>query len=342
MMKEFVVLACMIVTGHGLLHAQDSARSRTLSMAEYEKARTLTVSDLDKDTYVKFENTYILDKSGFGKPYFITGDDGARKRIDLYKLILKEGRVNLGTVIYYTTENGKRYTACMPAYNADGKIWEKYFSDVHAIDREEPFFVLKLSYVLSKELGFQLYRAEAAGLGKDISKDRESGTYGNDICFPGDMNVKMADGSFRALKEIRPGDRVVAVDPATHAATAVTVRGLTVHEARNYAITSLVLISAIENAAASGLEIRLRSRILRATPNHPVVTSSGNRKMGEVAEGDRLICLDEGSGQYINYTVWQKTESAGCIQPVYNIIAGKGDPFIVNDVMVLQKEVKKP
>jgi hypothetical protein len=73
---------------------QDStaAGKAALTMAEYEKAKTFSPADLDKDSYVKFENAYIIDRNDFGKPYFITGDDGLKKRIDLYKLIRKEGR----------------------------------------------------------------------------------------------------------------------------------------------------------------------------------------------------------------------------------------------------------
>src|ERR1700748_2669582 len=156
-MKNIFLTAALLGAGMIAVRAQDTAASRALTMPEYEKAKTFSVGDLDKDTYVKFENAYILDHSGFGKPYFITGDDGKKKRIDLYKLILKDGRVELGTIIYYTTENGKRYTACLPGYKADAKVWEKYFEDIHAIDKQEQFFVLKLSYVLSKELGYQLY-----------------------------------------------------------------------------------------------------------------------------------------------------------------------------------------
>jgi hypothetical protein len=140
-MKHIFFAACLLVAGTIAVRAQDTAANRALTMAEYDKAKSFSVADLDKDTYVKVENTYILDRGGFGKPYFITGDDGMKKRIDLYKLILKEGRIELGTVIYYTTEKGKRYTACMPGYRADGKVWEKYFEDIHAIDKEEKFYV---------------------------------------------------------------------------------------------------------------------------------------------------------------------------------------------------------
>src|SRR5580704_1703407 len=205
-MKKILMTVCVTLAGAGVLRAQDTAATRAMTMEEYEKAKTFSVGDPDKDTYVKIENVYILDHGAFGKPYFITGDDGKKKRIDLYKLILKDGRLELGTIIYYTTESGKRYTAVMPGYKADPKVWRKYFEDIHAIDKEEPFFVLKLSYVLSEELGYQLYRSASGGQG---TVSREAGTYGNDICFPGDMRVTLAGGAVRPLSELKAGDEIV-------------------------------------------------------------------------------------------------------------------------------------
>lgn len=335
-MKSIFMMAFLLSAGIFAARAQDTLGNRALSLAEYEKAKTFAIGDLDKDTYVKFENAYIADHHDFGKPYFITGDDGQKKRIDLYKLILKEGRVDLGTLIYYTTEKGKRYTACLPGYKADPKIWEKYFGDIHAIEKEEPNFVLKLSYVLSKELGFQLYRATAAGQGKDANKERESGTYGNDICFPGNMKVTMGNGSVKELSGVKAGDEIVTVDPITRAATRVRVKELTVHAVKNYAITRVLLLAA-EVHGVAGREVLLHSKWLEATPNHPMVTREGNKRAGELAEGDGLACRDEHTGAYRNYMVWYKAEGAGGLQHVYNIVAGGGTTFIMNGVMVSQK-----
>jgi len=303
---------------------QDSAASRALTMAEYEKAKSFSVGDLDKDSYVKIENAYILDRNDFGKPYFITGDDGLKKRIDLYKLIRKEGRRELGVVIFYTTEGGKRYIACLPGFKTDGKVWEKYFEDIHAIDKEEKNFVLKLSYVLSRELGFQLYRAAATGA--QPGREREAGTYGNDICFPGDMLVTMGDGSFRSLRDVKEGEDVTTVDPVTKKAAVVKVKELTVHEVKNYAITRLLLVSAV----GDGKEVRLLSKWLEATPNHPVMTSGGEKRIGDLVVGDRVMCPE-------SFVVWDREESAGGMQRVYNIVAAGGSTFIMNGVMVMQK-----
>jgi hypothetical protein len=227
----------------------------------------------------------------------------------------------------------------MPGFKADGAIWKKYFEDIHAIDKQEAFYVLKLSYVLSKELGFQLYRA-AAGQGKDPGKEREAGTYGNDICFPGDMQVTMAAGNKKMLSEVKQGDEVLTVDPISHLNSIVKVKELTVHEAKNYALTKVLLVAVTEKSSSTGREIQMLSNVLQATPNHPMVTVNGDKKMGELTAGDKVICFDEKTQQYKTYTVWDKNEAAGGTQHVYNIVAAGGSTFIMNDVMVLQKPLK--
>jgi len=325
---KYLVLALYLLAGSFItVQAQDTT-SKVLTMAEYEKAKSFAPADLDKDSYVKFENAYILDRNDFGKPYFITGDDGLKKRIDLYKLIRKEGRTEIGTVIFYTTETNKRYMACLPGFRADGKIWEKYFEDIHAIDKEEKNFVLKLSYVLSRELGFQLYRAGVAG--QSSGRERETGTYGNDICFPGNTLVTMADGRKQLLSEVRPGDAIVTVDPATNKTRTVAVKELTEHPVRNYAITKLLLV----NIEGEGREIRLTSKVLQATPNHPILTTEGEKKLGELKIGDKLASPDG------MFTVWNKEETAGGMQKVYNIVAAGGSTYIMDGVPVLQKSLK--
>ncbi|HEX8356618.1 MAG TPA: Hint domain-containing protein [Segetibacter sp.] len=309
---------------------------KSIAMDEYDKAKTFVIKDLDNDSYVKFDNNkYVLDRYEGKKPYFITGDDGMKKRVDLYTLTSKADGGVLGTVIYYTNEKGKLYTACLPSVASEGKVWEKYFADIHAIDKEEKNFVLKLSYVLSKEYAFQQYKSSLKG--KEISR-AEAGTYGNDICFPGDEEVAMANGDKKLLTDIKPGDQVITIDPVTQVSTVVNVKKLLVHDAKNYAITHLSLLSATEVRANNAIEVSLSSRELEATPNHPVMTEAGIKKMGEVKEGETVLCKNLNSGVYEAYTVWNKTEQAGGVQKVYNIDADGGSTFVINGVMVMQKE----
>ena len=320
------VTLCYSIT----LFAQDVVNPRPLTMEEYEKAKTFEIKDLDKDTYVKFENTYILDRYEMKKPYFVTGDDGLKKRIDLYKLIGKVGMQELGLFVFYTNEKGKIYKAVVPNFTADGKVWEKYFEDIHAINKVEDNFILKLSYILSKELSFQQYKS--LNQGKDLSK--ESATYGNDICFPGNQLVTLSNGVKKELKLVKPGDEVEAIDPSSKQRTLIKVKELTTHEAKNYALVRLILI--YENYSTDN-EIYLSTKTIEATPNHPMLTDAGSKNMKLVVEGDHILCFNETTKAYDSYQVFEKKEYAGAKQPVYNIVADEGDTFIMNDVMVLQK-----
>ena len=239
----------------------------------------------------------------------------------------------IGLMVFYTTEKGKVYKAVVPDFTADSKIWDKYFLDVDNINKVERNFALKLSYILSRELSFQQYKVMNGG--KDMKE--EAGTYGNDICFPGTDKVKMANGTTRLLKNIKKGDAVITIDPTTHLSAVVKVKELTVHEAKNYAITQLVLVSAKVKETKEGDDIQLSGRVLKATPNHPMMTKDGSRKAGEITEGQEVLCLNEKTGKYEAFTVLQKTEHAGGLQKVYNMVADGGNTFLMNGVMVMQK-----
>ena len=304
---------------------QNLVNPRPMTMEEYEKTKQFSVKDLDNDTYVKIDNSYILDRYEMRKPYFVKGDDNAKKRIDLYKVVAKDGLQELGLMIFYTTEKGNLYKACMPNFTADGKVWERYFEDIHAIDRTEKNFVLKLSYILSKEMGFQLYKS----LNRDKDLSEEAAHYGNDICFTGNQEVSMAGGLKKYIQDIQPGDRVMTVDPVTREATVVTVKNLVVHEEKNYAVTRLKLIAAADHQSGS--------RIVEVTPNHPMQTSTGTREAASLRAGDLLYCYDSPAAGYVLYKLIEKTEYAAGKQKVYNIETEKGTTLVVNNVMVLQK-----
>jgi hypothetical protein len=329
-MKRYFLVSLMILVGMFDLVAQ--TRSTGMSMEQYEKAKTFAVKDLDNDTYVKVENIYVLDRYEGRKPYFITGSDGLKKRIDIYKVLLKEGMQELGTIVFYTNEKNTQYKVVLPNMSAEPKVWEKAFDDIDKVDQKEKFFALKLSYVLSKEFSFQVFKA--ANGGKDPGKESE--TYGNDICFPGTTSVEMAGGIKKQMKDVQPGDEVVTVDPVSGKQLTVKVKELTVHEAKNYAITNLLLLTATKESQADGIYFTIDAKELSATPNHPVVTSAGEKKIGQVKVGEKVLCQNE-AGQYKAYDVVFRQQKAQGTQQVYNIVAEGGSTFVINEVMVLQK-----
>src|ERR1700744_1744392 len=259
-MRKLLFTLCSLYLTGICLAQEKTVNPRPLTMAEYDKALTYKITDLDKDTYVKFDNAYVLDRYENRKPYFITGSDGLKKRIDLYKLVAKEGMQEIGLMVFYTSETGKKYQCLVPDFTADGKVWDKFFNDIDNINKEEKNFILKLSYVLSKEMAFQQFKV--LNNGKDMKE--EAATYGNDICFPGDEEVTMSNGVRKLIKDVKSGDEIVTVDPATKHSTITKVKGLTVHEAKNYALTQLVLVAAKETQNAAGINIALNAKVLKA------------------------------------------------------------------------------
>ncbi len=329
-LKNIINLSICLTLSINILLAQ---APKGMTLAEYQKAKTFVIKDLDNETYTKFDsNHYVAERYEDRKPYFITGDDGMKKRIDLYSLSKKADGQQIGTLIFYTTEKGKMYEACLPNSFADAKVWDAYFTDIHAIDKVEQFFVLKLSYVLSEEFSYQQYKASLKG--KEPSR-AEAGTYGNDICFPGDDVVAMADGSTKTLKNIEAGDKIVTIDPATKKSITTTVTKLVTHTAKNYAITTLTLIGA--TTGVDKFDIHFSVQQVQATPNHPITTKTGTKKMGEVLEGEQVLCQNKQTGNYQTFTVCDKSEKAGGVQPVYNMETTGGSTFLMNGVMVMQK-----
>ena len=239
----------------------------------------------------------------------------------------------LGILIFYTNEKNTLYKALLPNFTADAKVWEKYFEDIHAIDKVEKNFVLKLSYVLSKEMGYQVYKG--LNQGKDLAK--ESATYGNDICFPGDQEVTLIDGTSKPLSMLNAGDKIMTVDPSDNHSITVTVNKIIEHEAKNYALTKLTLIRATETSGANGMNIRLSARTLKATPNHPMKTDAGNKEMGLINADEKILCFDELTGKYEYFTVVDKTDIVDGVQKVYSVEGVEEGPVLMNGVMVLQK-----
>ena len=330
MMKTKLLLVITIAFLSLHIHAQDT-KPRAITADEYALAKTALVKDLDKDTYVKLSPKYVLDRYEMKKPYFITGDDGLRKRIDLYKLIARDSMQELGTVLFYTTEKGKLYTACIPSLPSEGKVWERYFEDIHAIDKIEKNFVLKLSYVLSREVSFLLGRASGkAGPAEDAN-------YGNEICFPGSGDVLMANGSYKKMSAVKEGDEVVTIHPQTLKATVHKVAGVSIHAPKNYAVTTLTLVKDEVVESASAKEVRLSVKSLSATPNHPVSFGDNAVEMGRIPVGAQLLCRNE-AGDWSRYQVVLKEEKAHGIQPVFNISTADGSALVVDGVLVLQKK----
>ena len=147
----------------------------------------------------------------------------------------------------------------------------------------------------------------------------------------------LANGNKKLLKDIKQGDEVLTFDLAINKTIAVKVQGLTEHEAKNYAITTLLLIKTKEVFTNKGFDVTLICKELQATPNHPIQTFTTIKEAGKIAIGEQIFCINDDAKTNQLFTVWNTTEQASGTQKVYNIVAASGTTFIMNNVVVRQK-----
>ncbi|MEK6476631.1 Hint domain-containing protein [Catalinimonas sp. 4WD22] len=310
--------------------AQDTPRGMTKE--EYELAKTATVEDLDNDTYVKVgSGDYVLDRYEMKPPYFITGDSGVKKRLDVYKLIDRESMGELGLVVFFTnTEANETFNLVIPNMATKGDVWNMYFDDIHQHDREEGDVALKMSYVLSKEVAYLMQKSS----GVDMSAmDQENSDY--DFCFAADALVSMADGSSQAIESVNPGDKVLGYENGSF--TTVEVEAVNVHRKQSITLSKAILFP-VENITASTTELAAREEMteLVATFNHPVMTENGVKALGELQSGDVLYKYDAQTQTSRAYQVHFIATQFGSVDEVYSLEV-EGNSYLVSEMVVMEK-----
>mgnify|MGYP006294491351 CR=1 FL=1 len=323
-------LAIILVFSLQLAYAQDDA-PQGMTQEEYKLAKTATVEDLDNDTYVKIgDGDYVLDRYEMKPPYFITGDSGIKKRLDVYKFLDRESMGELGLVVYFTnTEADETFNLVIPNMATKGDVWNMYFDDIHQHDREEGDVALKMSYVLSKEVAYLMQKSS----GVDMSAmDQDNSDY--DFCFAADAKVMMADGSEKIISEVEVGDVVLTLSEGI--SKPVQVEGIDIHQKAEIQLAKVVLFP-VESVTASlnGTESAAATELI-ATANHPVLTTKGKKALGELQANDILLKYDAQSGQSVAYKVHFVATVFDTVNKVYNLDV-EGESYLVNQVLVMEK-----
>ncbi|MBD0260429.1 MAG: hypothetical protein ICV83_32330, partial [Cytophagales bacterium] len=256
--------------------AQEKARGLTLE--EYKKAKAFTVNDLDNDTYVKFDNAYVLDRYEMRPPYVFKYSDGIERRIYLYRLLDNKTKASLGmTAIYFTPGDGKKMHVCIPNPQAEKAVWAQYIDDLKEHTAAEKGFGSAFAYVTSREL------AALVGGGTGATAV-SAGKTDFDVCFPAFARVTLADGTEKAIADVRPGDRVASYDAVTGTLQTAVVQAVQVHDRQPYLVQSVVLTTTDLFASREGHRPGTQL-VLQATPNHPVWTPTGAVPLGKLQTG---------------------------------------------------------
>ena len=332
--RRKVFLLCLLAAWFPRAMAQTAApAARALTIDEYQKVKMFKIKDLEGDTYVKFEGSYVLDRYVTGDaqiqpPYVFKYSDGVERRVYLYNLLDNRTKKQLGAVALYTTPaDGKTINLCIPNAASDKTVWTAYIDDLKLHGEREKGFLSATSYVLSREMSALLANGSGHGPSTGAKTDY-------DVCFPAGTAITLADGSQTPIERVRAGDRVRAYHPTDRAAFA-EVEQVQQHAGKGYLLSRVLLIAADE-LTASTAPATLTVLTLEATPNHPVLTTGGRRALGQLRPGDVLFYHDGASGGFREMKVQENRSGWRTVQRVYSLKTTSKN-YLAGGAVVLDK-----
>jgi len=322
-----MAIGCTLLLLNQVAFAQTSGAARGMTMDDFNKTKAFKIKDWDADTYVKFDNVYVLDRYEMRPPYVFKYSDGIERRIYLYKLLDNKTKKELGLMAFYHTPgNGKTINLCIPNPGADKSVWAAYIDELKHQGEQEKGLLSAFSYVISREMSGLLVN------GGQSAPSTAKSDY--DVCFPAGTPITLSDGTQKAIEQIKAGDQVMGYDAKHHQPVAAEVIERQLHEGKSYAISHLLLLPA-EDVLVS-IHATLPVVELEATPNHPMLTSRGRRKMQQVQVGDILYLYDAATASFREMRVLQSTAAFRQTSKVYNLVTNR-QHYLANGTVVLDK-----
>ncbi|MDB5240282.1 MAG: hypothetical protein JWP57_907 [Spirosoma sp.] len=308
------------------VHAQTASAGMTLDQLKAVKA--IKVANLDKDTYLK-SGAFILDRYEERPAYVFNYTDGITRKIYLYKIFTSADTKDLGLLaLYQNGKTGEVKPFVIPGATADRAAWDAYIDDLKYVGEKEPGLMSTLAFVLSREM---------AGLMAGSSgKTEEGGTKKKEefnFCFAPDALVTQADGSAKPISTIVVGDMVLGYDAQTKGFAPTRVMQVDTHQSINIVLAGVWLVPANELTADN----RARTSVpvlFEATANHPVLTETGRKSLGDVKAGQMLYHSERGNP--VPYRVVRVESSSRSVKIVYNLTTESG-AYVVGETVVLDK-----
>ena len=299
-----------------------------MTLDQLKAVKAIKIANLDKDTYLK-SGAFILDRYEERPAYVFNYTDGITRKIYLYKIFSAADTKDLGLLALY--QNGKTNEVkpfVIPGASADRAAWDAYIDDLKYVGEKEPGLMSTLAFVLSREM--------AGLLDGGSGKTAEGGTKKKEefnFCFAPDAPVTLPDGSAKAISAVAVGDLVLGYDSQTKAFTPTRVKHIDRHQSSGFALVGVWITAADELTADSKLK-PATPVLLEATANHPVLTASGRKGLGDIQTGEMLYRFE--NGKPVAYRVIRAESSVRSVNTVYNLTTEAG-AYVVAETVVLDK-----
>ncbi|AUD05131.1 Hint domain-containing protein [Spirosoma pollinicola] len=329
LLSILIFFSCAVATQLISQRVWAQTTSTSMTVEQLKAIKTIKVANLDKDTYFK-SGGFILDRYEERPAYVFNYTDGITRKIYLYKVFTVEDTKELGLLAIYKNEkSGEIKPFVIPGASADRKAWDAYIDDLKYVGEKEPGLMSTLTFVLSREMAGLL----SGGAGKTEeggAKKKEEYNF----CFAADAPVTLADGSSKAISAVTTGDVVLGYDAKTKSLTPTRVTKIDTHVG-DFSLAGVWLTSTNELTAdvrgLPGAPI-----LLEATANHPVLTASGRKALGDVKAGEVLYRYDAATNSTVGYKVVRTESAIRSVKTVYNLATESG-AYLIGETVVLDK-----
>ena len=303
-----------------------------MTVEQLKAVKAIKIANLDKDTYFK-SGGFILDRYEERPAYVFNYTDGITRKIYLYKVFTAADTKELGLLaIYQNTKTNEVKPFVIPGASADRKAWDAYIDDLKYVGEKEPGLMSTLTFVISREMA-SLLSGGGAKTEEGSGKKKEEYNF----CFAADATVTMADGSSKKINSIITGDVVMGYDVKTKTLTPTRVTKVDAHRSAgpssNFVLAS-VWLSSVNEITADSRNAMTAPTLLEATANHPVLTATGRKALGDVKAGDILYRTE--NSKVVSYKVIQVEKSTRSVKEVYNLVTESG-AYLVGETVVLDK-----
>ena len=300
----------------------------TLTVEQAMALKAVKINNLEKDTYLK-TGGFILERYEDRPAYVFTYSDGITRKIYLYTVYSAADTKELGLLaIYQNAKTATLKSFVIPGATGDRKAWDMYLDDLKYVGEKEAGLLPALTFVLSREMA--TIRAGDAGK-TDEGGEKKKEEY--NFCFAPQALVTLADGSLKAIADIREGDAVMSYNAVKQAIVPGRVMALNTHLLPAEVPLMGIWTVPANELTASTWPMPSPMHLLEATANHPVLTVAGRKPLGAVAVGD-LVYRCENGRTYLACVV--RTGSTGRAATVYSLSTSMGN-YVVAGTLVLDK-----
>jgi len=171
----------------------------------------------------------------------------------------------------------------------------------------------------------------SAELKKEVAQKVSSKEKKQDKYFCANAIVTMADGTVKAIRDVKVGEKVKTCHKGKSMET--EVKEVEVYHNPNAALTAVYLRPVNESSIAKESWPLVPALLLEATPHHQVQTNKGNKTMKQLSKNDVLYHYEPSTGKVSSWKVGIVQINARKVATAYNLTTEHGS-YLVENVLV--------